>query len=573
MSTDRDSSIKIKKKLCENLETPLGVNKKQPRFSWLLDGDKRGTYQTAYQILVSSNVAKLENGIGDMWDSGKIESDKSINIKYKGQGLKRGTRYWWQVKCRDNKCRWSVDSDSSWFEMGLLEESEWTGTWIGAGENDNISAPLLRKRFTLEKKVDRARLYLSGLGYYELYLNGKSVGERLLDPSWTDYGLREMKDLIYPISDEMSHRVMYVTYDVTKFLQSGANIIGVMLGNGWYNQKERTTEGKLWYGLPRLLLQLNLKFKDGSRMEVGSDRTWKLASGPITFNNIYYGEVYDARREKEGWSEKNFDTSGWKRVSQKEAPGGKLVSQLSPPDRKTKKFQPESIYKPDKHTIIYDLGQNISGWVKIKVKGPEGNRVKLKFAEKLTENNHLDFDSTGGQDQIQKDVYILKGSGWEIYEPHFTWHGFRYVEITGEPELPEIDNIEGILVHTDVEQIGEFECSQPTFNKIFALYKWSQLTNLHGGVPSDCPHRERLGYTGDGQLTAESAIYCFDMVNFYRKWIDDIADSQGEESGHVQHTAPFYGGGGGPGAWGCAYILMPWYLYLYFGDTEILEKH
>ena len=550
-----NEQLKYDKLLCENLVKPLGIDNTNPRFSWIFSSESRSTNQTAYRVIVSSSKEKLKNNNTDIWDSGKVETDESTNINYSGQKLKSNKRYWWKVKCRDNQNNWTSYSKPTWFETGLLKSSDWKGSWIGTGNDNKISAPLLRNVFTLDKEVAEARLYISGLGYYELYLNGKKVGDHVLDPVWTDYGPREMNDLNYPINDKMSHRVKYVKYNVTNLLNYNKNALGVILGNGWYNQRQRLAEGKFWYGYPRMILQLQIKYEDGSVEIIKSDENWKVSASPIIYNNIYTGEIYDARREIDGWHNKNFDCSDWKQAQVMEPPGGKMVSQLCPPDRKINKLKPDKVINPEHGVYIFDLGQNISGWIKMQVKGAAGTKVQLRYAEEITENGYLDFSSAGGQGQIQQDSYILKGEGEETYEPRFTWHGFRYVEVTGYPGTPSCDDITGILVHSDVEETGEFECSQEMFNEIFNLYKWAQKTNFQGGVPSDCPHRERLGYTGDGQLTAEASIYSFDMVNFYRKWIDDIADCQGEESGHVQHTAPFAGGGGGPGAWGCAYSL------------------
>ncbi|MFW6270999.1 MAG: family 78 glycoside hydrolase catalytic domain, partial [Bacillota bacterium] len=561
------NSLKFKKLLCENLKNPSGIDKENPRFSWILTSQKRGIYQTGYKILVASSKKNINHNRGDMWDSGKINSNKSIYIKYRGIKLKSDNRYWWKVKCKDDQNNWN-SSKPQWFEIGLLEKDDWNGKWIGTKKE--ILAPLFKKDFNLLDKVDRARLYICGLGYQEIYLNKKKVGDQVLVPNWTDYGPRKMNNLNYPIKDKMSHRVQYLSYNVDNYLKEGNNELKVLLGNGWFNQRERTAEGELWYGTPRLILQMNILLKDDSKIEIKSDKNWKVTKSPITYNNIYYGETYDARLEKD---KENSDSDNKEEVKIMKPPGGKLVSQLSPSDKKIKVINPKIRLNPEKNIYIFDLGQNISGWVRLKVNGPAGTRIRLRFAEELTKNNNLDFQSTGGKEQIQEDNYILKGKGMETYEPSFSWHGFRYVEVKGYPGIPDLDDIKGILVHSDIEVTGDFSCSSKRINKIFELYKWSQLTNLHGGVPSDCPHRERLGYTGDGQLTAEAAIYCFDMHNFYEKWINDIADSQGKDTGHVQHTAPFYGGGGGPGAWGCAYILMPWYLYKYYGDKEILEKH
>jgi alpha-L-rhamnosidase len=579
-------TVKVSKMLCEYIENPKNVDVKNPRFSWKLICEEYGQHQSAYQIIVDSNEEDLKDDLGDMWDSGKVKSLQNTNIIYKGRELESDKRYYWKVKVWDRQgkqCSYDLIEENdigegskdcsqrnsiSYFETGLFDESDWQGQWITA-ESLN-SAPLFRKEFKLENEINKASLYICGLGYFEAYLNGEKIGKDVLVPGWTDFDNREMKDPLYPIEDNTTKRVLYLKYEVTELLKEGNNAIGVVLGNGWYNQKERTVEGKLWYDSPKLLFQINLEFDDGSRHSIYSDESFKVSESPMVYNNIFNGEVYDARLEKEGWNRVDYDDSDWLSAKRAQSPIGKLCSQLCPADRVIETIKAVKLVNSvDRY--IYDLGQNLSGWVSIKVKGGSGAKITLKLAEEIDENGFLDFRSAGGE-QLQSDTYILKGDGEEIYEPRFTWHGFRYVELTCCPEIPEIIEVEGKFVCADVKTSGSFQCSNNLFNKIDELYRASQLSNLHGGVPSDCPHRERLGYTGDGQITAEAAILNFDMTQFYTKWLNDIKDSQDKKTGHVPHTSPFYGGGGGP-AWGCAYVIIPWYMYLYYGDKRILDEH
>ena len=556
---------------CEYLENPIGIDVERPRLGWQLRSLARNQVQTAYRVLVASDQSKLDDDVGDLWDSGKVESSQSVHVEYQGRPLSSGDICYWKVQAWDGAGFPTPYSEVARFEMGLLEASDWDGIWIQAAED--ISAPLLRKSIALaDKQVHKARAYVCGLGYFELYINGNQIGTDVLVPQWTNYDVRELKDLIYPFDDQTSQRVLYVSYDVTDNLDSGLNGIGVILGNGWYNQTERNVEGKMWYGTPRMCLQLNIEYVDGTRQSIYTDETWVTSSSPITFNNIYYGEHYDARLEKPGWSLPDYDDSAWIKARRAQAPTGVLRSQVAPADRVVQTIRPIEMWQPQTGVYVFDLGQNISGWVKLKIRGERGTKLRLRFAEEIDDSRMLDFTSTGGKAQIQADVYVLKGQGWEEWEPRFTWHGFRYVEVTGLTDEPPAGLLEGEVVHTAVDRVGTFSCSSSLLNQIDEMYGWSQLTNLHGGVPSDCPHRERLGYTGDGHITAEAGMYCFDLSQFYTKWLQDISDAQNRNTGFVPHTVPFAGGGGGPG-WGCACVLIPWQMYQFYADRRILDEH
>lgn len=557
---------------CDYLQNPLGIDNTTPLFSWELQSDEKNQKQTGYRIIVSSDIEKIKKDNGNIWDTGKVKTSQSNNIEFHGKRLKSGERYYWKIKVWD-KSNFSSDwSNFAWWEMGPLKKEDWQGIWIGTDEV--VSSPLLRKKFNIDKNIKLARAYICGLGYYELYINGKQIDDNVLTPAWTDYDTRTLKDMLYPFDNQhqTSKRVLYLTYDVTAYLKKGENVVGVILGNGWYNQKERNIEGKMHYGIPVMIFQMNIEYTDGTSKKIVSDKTWKTSSGPIIFNNIYYGETYDARLEKKGWNSTGYDDNKWEAVKIMKKPKGQLCSQMCPSDKIIKIIKPIKIYSLEKNVYVCDFGINISGWVQLRVRGKRGTKIILKFSEEIKENRTLNFESTDGENQIQTDTYILKGDGIESYRPRFTWHGFRYAEITGYPGKLYIDNIEAMEVHSSVEKTGRFECSNNLFNKIHKIYTQAQLSNLHGGVPSDCPHRERLGYTGDGQITAESAMYNFNMSQFYIKWLNDIFDAQNKKTGFVPHTAPFYGGGGGP-PWGCACIIIPWYVYLFYGNKKIFEKH
>ncbi len=555
---------------CEYLTNPVGIDIKEPRFSWLLKSRARGQVQQAYRIIAATSIELINQDIGDMWDSGKVISGETVDIEYRGSKLESRKRYWWRVCSYSKVDQPGSFSETAMFETALLEPSDFVCKWIGAGEA--VASPIFRSEFDLEEKINQAQAYICGLGYYEMYLNGQKTGDHVLDPNWTDYDNRVLKDLIYPFEDNNTKRALYVTYDITSMLKAGRNAVGIMLGNGWYNQTGRNVEGRMAYDSPKFWLQIHIKYENGKETVFGSGDGWKYTNGPVTYNNIYYGEIYDARLEQTGWNTSGFDDTKWDTALEVPGTSGAMKAQMSPADKIISAILPVLVSGKKNGSEIYDLGRNISGWARIKVSGNSGAKVVLRFAEELDEEGNLDFGSAGSKQQIQKDIYLLAGKGTETYEPRFTWHGFRYIEVIPDAGV-NIEKLEGIVVHADVKSTGSFSCSNSLFNRIFEIYGWSQLGNLHCGVPSDCPHRERLGYTGDAQITAQSAIFCFDMAAFYTKWIEDIACAQNQESGYIPHTVPFYGGGGGPGGWGCAAVLMPWYMYLYYGDKRILKKH
>lgn len=551
---------------CEFLKDPLGIDVTQPRLSWNFTANGENQQQRAYQILAARSEENLKSGVGDLWDSGKVNSGQSVLVPYAGEKLTSRMRVYWQVRVwnQDNQpSDWSRPAE---WEMGLLEPSDWKAKWIGLSEDkkpdspETNPAPYFRKKFRLAKKVQSARVYVCGLGYYELYLNGNKVGDDVLAPSPTNFDKRNLRHLLYPYDDRSTTRVLYNTFNVTEYLNAGENTAGMILGNGWYNQRDRTAEGWLWYDTPRLILQLEIYFTDGTTETIISDDSWSVTTGPLLHDAIFTGEIYDARLEMDGWNLPGFDDSGWKKVQFVRPPTGHLGAQMNPPDKVVKTLHPVSLTGLEENVYVYDFGQMFSGWVRLKIKGKRGTKIVLRYFEEMD------------GDYRQKDVYILKGGGVETYEPRFTWHAFRKVKVSGAPLQLTLDNLDGRVVNTAVDTVGHFACSNELFNKIYKNYIWTQLGNFHGSYSSDCPHRERLGYTGDGQLLVESAIFNFDMAQFYRKWLNDISDARNKKTGFVPHTAPFGGGGGGP-AWGSSYVIVPWFYYLYYGDERVLQKH
>jgi len=420
---------------CEYSVNPLGVESENPRLNWVLKSDKRNQKQTAYRILVSSSETNLKADRGDLWDSGRVDSGKSVQVGYEGKRLDSGIHCWWKVRVWDKADVMSNWSESAFWEMGLLKPEDWKAKWIGC---DCQSAPLLRREFIINKTVRDARVYICGLGYYELSINGSRIGDHILDPGQTDY----------------EQRAFYVIYDVTKNIKKGANVIGVILGDGWYNQKVVNKTGFGWddvvYGKPRLIFQMHVNYDDGTEMLVVSDENWNFSEGPITANNIYAGESYDARLEQPGWDTPDFDDSNWGKVQLVDGPGGRLVSQKLPAIKRMKIVKPVELTNPEPDIYVYDMGQNFAGWVKLRISAEKGTVIQLRFAESLHGNGMIDPASTGvyATHVVQTDRYICKGDGLEVWEPRFTYHGFRYVEMTGFPGTPTPENLEGIVVYT-----------------------------------------------------------------------------------------------------------------------------
>ena len=489
---------------CEYLDNPMGIDMARPRFFWIVGHPERGQVQSAYQV---QRVGRSKAAAGDIWDSGKVVSPKCTQITFAGKALESGKSYFWKVRAWDRDGRESGWSAVARFDTGLFNKTDWTGIWIGQKSQ-------LRKEFTLKGRVKRARAYIAGLGYYELRLNGRKAGSHVLDPGWTTY----------------EKRVLYVTYDVTGFLRDGANAVAVMLGQGWYKSRA-------------LLLQINVEMEDGTTANVVSDAAWKCADGPIFADSIYDGESYDARRETPGWERPGLDDKDWPAVEVLKGPTGVLSAQLMPAIQVVDTIVPLKMSSPLPGVYVFDMGQNFSGWARLRVQGPRGTDVRLRFAELLYENGTLNQETL--RSAQAEDHYILKGEGEETWEPRFTYHGFRYVEVTGFPGTPALDTVRGRVVHTAVEPVGSFAASKDILNGLQRIITWGQKTNLHG-VPTDCDQRdERMGWMGDAQGTAEEAILNFDMAAFYTNFVRDIRDVQ-DEKGRLSDTVPHVWGGGRP---------------------------
>lgn len=438
--------------------------------------------------------------------------------------------------------------------------------WICGGAG--CEAPLFRRSFWLDRteRFQSARLEICGLGYFLFYINGKRISDQELMPAMTDYASVLGCETTYPVWEERSaHRCRYLSFDLLPYLKAGENVLAVRLGNGWYHQTERIAEGKFVFGLPKLWFELTLTDADGRQEWIESDRQTLWHPGGLLKNNLFLGEVRDLRKEPEGWQYPGADLSGWKPAQPVHAPETLLEEQTCPPDRVIRKLYPILIGEYDGRKI-YDCRENIAGRVVLSCLGKKGECITVRHAEELAADGTLDFESAGGSDQLQQDHYICDGRIQTLH-PLFCWHGFRYFETEGPCEVLCAE-----VIHTDVAVTSSFSCSDPVLNWLYEAYIRTQLDNYHGCVPSDCPHRERLGYTGDGQLTAETAMLLLDTKELYRKWYQDILDSQGKETGHIPHTAPFLGGGGGPGGWGCAVYQVPLAWAKIYGDDSLLVQ-
>lgn len=557
--------VEITNLRCEYLNNPAGIDVPRPRFSWNIAARKRGVSQTAYRIIVSDNEKDISQKRGNCWDSGETESGATFQIACEGEKLRSAQTYCWRVCSRiDGREVWSKPAT---FHTGLFEPNDWKAQWISADEDIIDASPLLRHEFTVEKKIREAYIYASAAGVYELFLNGRRVGDDVLNPSISDY----RKTLLYSV------------YDATALLKKGDNAFGVMLGNSAYNLHK--VNGRYGWtehppmGKPRFMMQLKIVYDDGGEELIVTGEQWKYASGYISFNNIFGGEDCDARKEPVGWTAAGFDDAAWRKVATVESPGGQLRWQAVP-IQITETLAPVAQTKPSKGIYLYDLGQNIAGWWRINVKGEAGLTIRIRGAETL--NNALYPKNLEAGDKLSDKFayhsqvwtdYTLKGGDSETYEPHFFYTGFRYIEVAvpDDKELSELA-VEGRVVRSATERNGEWTSSDTLLNRIYEAGLWSQKANTVG-YPTDCPHREKGAYTGDGQAIAETAMHDFLMAPFYYKWLNDMRDAQQPDGKIPNTTPPIVGGMGGGIGWGSAYILIPFWMYQFYDDRQILAEH
>lgn len=561
---------------CEGRVEPIGIDNPEPLLSWVTEARPlaRGLRQSAYQILVASRPDRLTPEKVDQWNSGKILSSNQNNVAYRGSKLQSGQHLFWRVRIWDGAGKASEWSALAKWKVGLLSPADWKGLWLSDGKPlggyEDDPMPMFRKEFIARKKVKSAHLSIAGLGYFEATLNGKKVGDHVLEPGWTKF----------------DKTVLYSTHDVTSLLQQGRNCMGVMVGNGWYNPLPMRMWGNLnlrehlAIGRPCFLAQIEIVFEDGTRTIVPSDFTWKMATGPVLRNNVYLGETFDSRHEQRGWNKSGFDDSEWIKPSVAKVPKEVLRAQAQPPIKATREYLAARVSEPSPKTYIYDFGQNFAGWVRLRLNVPKGVRVQIRYGELLHKDGSLNpLTSVAGQIKSkgtggpgapdvawQSDAYISNGEP-TVYEPRFTFHGFRYVEITGLSQPLTLKDVVGVRLNSDVETVGSFECSNPLLNQIQRMCQETFRSNLFS-VQSDCPHREKMGYGGDIGATSEAFMLNFDMANFYAKTVQDFAESA-LPNGMFTDTAPFVGIQYCGPAWAMAHPLLVDQLHRYYGNTRI----
>ena len=553
---------------CEYLTTPLGIDVAEPRLMWKLQSPVGGVSQSAYRVVVATSPEQLEAGNADVWNSGRIKSGDQTVVCSPAAPLKSHTRYFWKVETWDDNGRMPVTTPVSWFETGKMTPGEWKAQWITDSHDKQYKpAPMFRREFATGKQIASARAYICGLGYYELYLNGERVGDHLLDPGYTDF----------------SKRVLYVTYDITAQLGEGKNCIGVVLGNGWYNEQTPAVWNfhlAPWRDRPRLLCELHVTYRDGSTETIGSDASWKTATGPLLYDNLYTGVTYDARLEQPGWNRPGFDDGAWQPAVTVQSPAPLIEAQKMAAVAASGSVKPVSVEKINDTVYVYNLGKNFAGVCRLRVKGPRGTVVTMRHGELLDSAGRVDqrninmhLRPTNASEISQFDTYILKGEGAETFMPPFTYHGFQYVEVTTSVPLQlTAENLEGIVMHSDVRPTGDFSCSNKLINQIFDISKRSYLSNLFG-IPTDCPHREKNGWMADGYMVQEAGMINFDSRNIYAKWVNDMIDAQ-EADGNVPGIVPtswhWDSNWAGP-MWDAAIFITPHLLYQYSGDTRAIE--
>lgn len=583
MNATSTPSLHVHDLRCEYLVNPLGLEVASPRLSWQLVADQRSALQSAYQI-------HLTGGQGDLsWDTGKVLSAQSLHIPYSGPELRSRERYTWQVRVWDGADRSSAWSESAWWEMGLLHLADWQARWIEPDWDEDPAAfnpsPYLRTTFMLRERPVAGRIYVTAHGLYEASINGQRVGDAYFTPGYTSY----------------HHRLQYQAYDISGSLQSGENAIGVILGDGWYRGSLGAVSVRNYYGQRLgLLLQLEVSYADGSKQVVVSDEQWQATTGPILQSDLKEGEIYDARLEMPGWDRPGFDASNWSGVRLVDESLENLVTTPEPRVRCKERFVPVEILTTPAGETVVDMGQNFSGVVQIRVSGPTGTTIRLQHSETLDKDGNFTLAYLGAEPLFpapsQAVSYILKGGGEEVYTPHFTVHGFRYVKVEGFPGTPARENFTGIALYSDLPETGAFTCSDPRINQLQQNILWSQKSNFLE-IPTDCPTRERSGWTGDAQIYAPTGSFLMQTAGFFAKWLKDLAAEQ-EPGGKVPLMIPspdlneenrmkqlellkklvpelnrdpieFLKGAAG---WGDAAVMLPWTLYQVYDDQRILEE-
>ena len=551
--------------LCDYLVRPLGIDIRIRSLSWRLVVARQGAKQTAYQLWVGTDSLEVVGDKGNQWDTGKQPSDAML-LTYGGKALQPFTKYYWKIKVWD-KDGVPTSSDIHSFETGMMDVKNWQGAWIGDHHDmDYKPAPYFRKVFQAKKKIKSARAYLAAAGLFELYLNGEKIGNHHLDPLYTRFDRKNF----------------YLTFDVTAHLKEGKNAIGVLLGNGWYNHQSIATWGfhrAGWRKRPTFCMDLRITYDDGSVEVIPSERDWRTSSGALVFNSIYTAEHYDARLEQKGWNTVDFDDSKWGWVGYRQAPSTQIVSQQVQPIRAVEEILPQQVTQLNDTTYVFDFARNMSGTSRIRIAGEAGTVVRLKHGERLYEIGHVDLSNIDvyyypkdDSDPFQTDILTLSGEGEDDFMARFNYKGFRYVEVTtSKPMKLDKRHLTAYFIHSDVAQVGSIRTSKPLIDRLCWATNNAYLSNLMG-YPTDCPQREKNGWTGDGHLAIETALYNYDGITVYEKWLGDHRDEQ-QPNGVLPDIIPTHGWGYGTDNgldWTSTIAIIPWNLYMFYGDTKPL---
>ncbi|MCB9280540.1 MAG: family 78 glycoside hydrolase catalytic domain [Lewinellaceae bacterium] len=553
------AQLSVSNLMTENKINPIGLDEAVPRLTWQLKTESRGVLQTAYEVRVAEDADNLQKGKKLTWSSGKTASAQSVMTPYGGPAVLPGKRYYWQVRVWDNLGNTSAWSAPAYWQTGLMGPAGWKATWIGPGYQEdtiNQASPYFRKAFSVRKKISRATAYVTAHGMYEARINGKKVGDACLTPGWTSY----------------NNRLQYQAYDVTPMLVQGANAVGALLGNGWYRGYIGFSGQRNFYGKDiALLLQLDIQYADGSAESIVSDGTWKSSTGAVQLSEIYNGETIDARKEKTGWDAAGYDDSGWSGVKTAGKDVSALVATENEPVRKHETFKPVAVTVTPEGDHVIDFGQNLVGWVQLRITGKAGDKLSIYHAEVLDKDGN--FYTENLRAAKQQDNYILKGGGEEFFEPHFTFQGFRYIKVEGFPGELKPEHFTAVALYSDMEPTGSFRSNHALLNQLQHNIQWGQRGNFLD-VPTDCPQRdERLGWTGDAQAFSRTATFNMQVHNFFAKWLKDVAADQ-LDNGAVPFVIPNVLGQGAVASagWADAATIIPWNMYLAYGDKKILEN-